>query len=71
MFEMMLPDTYRFPVKVPSWLMTLPAMTLPLVSRTLDAMMTFAGGHGTGAAATYRGGPFAMLSHIFLLLSHK
>ena len=44
-------------------------MTFPFVLRTFEAMVTFAGGHG--AHATARGPPFAMLSHIFLLLSYK
>jgi hypothetical protein len=65
------PETYKFPVKVPSTLMTFPAMTFPFVDRTFDAMMTFAGGQGAHAAATNLGGPFAMLSHIVLLLADK
>jgi hypothetical protein len=43
-FEIILPATYKFPVKVPSTAIMLPAMTFPSVFRTFEAMMTFAGG---------------------------
>ena len=65
MFETILPATYKFPVKVPSTAIMLPAMTFPVVSRTFEAMMTFAGGQHFSATAL--GPPFAMLSHIVYL----
>ena len=63
-----LPATYKFPVKVPSTEIMLPAMTFPVVSRTFEAMMTFAGGHDPPPLdAKNRGPPLAMLSHIVYL----
>jgi hypothetical protein len=66
MFDTMLPDTYKFPVKVPSTEIMLPAMTFPSVFRTFEAIMTFAGGHDPPLDGG-RYPPFAMLSHIVYL----
>jgi hypothetical protein len=71
-FPVICPDTYKFPVKVPSTLMMLPAMTFPFVLRTFDAMMTLAGGqHCPVEAAAYdTGPPLAILSHISITRKH-
>ena len=63
---------YRFPVNVPSVDITFPAMRLPFVDRTFDAIITLAGGQSHAAVPppvlpstdSTLGCPFAMLSHI-------
>ena len=57
------PETYKFPLKVPSPVMILAQMTFPFVSRIFEAMMTFAGGHGCAGGGIYP--PLAMESHIY------
>jgi len=60
------PLTYKFPVNVPSALIILPAMTLPVVDRTLSVIVTFAGGVlDPWIVIMYGAGPLAMLSHIY------
>ena len=46
-FPVIFPPTYRFPEKVPSTLIRFPAMTFPVVLRTFEAIVTFAGGNTT------------------------
>ena len=60
-FPVIFPPTYRFPVKVPSTLIRLPAMTLPVVLRTFDAIVTFAGGNTTMGVDPH---PLSMVSLI-------